>query len=136
MTSLDCPFCRKLSNLDEVPADDMVWHFPHSVALLGASQYYLGYCLLVARRHATELSQLSEPERRAYLDEMCLLAKAIQDCLFPRYENDPDRLRPVWHALDRAERDETERHRLQAGPQDRRQTIAVLQGKLRELVGG
>ena len=63
MTSLDCPFCRKLSNLDEVPADEMVWQFPHSVALLGTSQYYLGYCLLVARRHATELSQLSDAER-------------------------------------------------------------------------
>jgi diadenosine tetraphosphate (Ap4A) HIT family hydrolase len=157
MTSLDCPFCRKLSNLDEVPADEIVWQFPHSVALLGMSQYYLGYCLLVARCHATELSQLSDAERRAYLDEMCLLARAIEECfrpnklnyellgnqvphlhwhLFPRYENDPDRLRPVWLALDRAERDETERRRLQDGPQDRRQTIAALQRKLRELVGG
>jgi diadenosine tetraphosphate (Ap4A) HIT family hydrolase len=157
MTSLDCPFCRKLSNLDEVPADEMVWQFPHSVALLGTWQYYLGYCLLVARRHATELSQLSDPERRAYLDEMCLLARAIEGCfqpkklnyellgnqvphlhwhLFPRYENDPDRLRPVWLALDRAERDEAERRRLQAGPLDRRETIAALQAKLKELGGG
>jgi diadenosine tetraphosphate (Ap4A) HIT family hydrolase len=157
MTSLDCPFCRKLSNLDEVPPDEIVWQFPHSVALLGTSQYYLGYCLLVARRHATELSQLGDTERRAYLDEMCLLARAIEECfrpkklnyellgnqvphlhwhLFPRYENDPDRLRPVWLALDRADRDQTERRRLQDGPRDRGQTIAALQGKLRELVGG
>jgi diadenosine tetraphosphate (Ap4A) HIT family hydrolase len=157
MTSLDCPFCRKLSNLDEIAADEMVWQFPHSVVLLGTSQYYLGYCLLVARRHATELSQLSESERRAYLDEMCLLARAIEECfrpkklnyellgnqvphlhwhVFPRFDADPDRLRPVWLALDRAERDEAERRRLQAGPQDRRQTVAALQAKLKELVRG
>ena len=154
MTSLDCPFCRKLANLDKLRADEFVWQFPHSVALLGTSQYYVGYCLLIARRHATELSQLSDLERRAYLDEMCLLARAIEECfrpkklnyellgnqvphlhwhLFPRYEHDPDHLRPVWLALDRAERDESLRRQMETGPQDRRETIGTLQGKLREL---
>jgi diadenosine tetraphosphate (Ap4A) HIT family hydrolase len=156
MTSLDCHFCRKLANLDELPVDELVWQFPHSVALLGRSQYYAGYCLLVARRHATELSRLSDLERRAYLDEMCLLARAIEECfrpkklnyellgnqvphlhwhLFPRYEHDPDHLRPVWLALDRAERDESLRRRLETGPQDRRETIGTLQRKLEELAG-
>jgi hypothetical protein len=41
MTAPDCPFCRKLAALRETP-EDVVWEFPHSVALLGAWQFYHG----------------------------------------------------------------------------------------------
>ncbi len=147
MTSPDCPFCHKLAALHELPPGDVVWQFPHSVALLGPWQFYRGYCILVARRHATELSRLDEAERRAYLDEMCLLARAIEEAfrphklnyellgnqvphlhwhLFPRSAADPDALKPVWLALDRAERDEAERRRLTADPLDRPATAAAL----------
>ncbi len=85
---------------------------------------------------------------------MCLLARAIEDCfrphklnyellgnqvphlhwhLFPRYSHDPEALKPVWLALDRADRDEAERRRLQAGPQDRPATAARLRRRLQEL---
>jgi diadenosine tetraphosphate (Ap4A) HIT family hydrolase len=133
-----CHFCDALAA--GPAADDLVWSFPHSVALLGTWQFYQGYCLLVSRRHATELSGLAGDERRAYLDEMCCLAQAIEACfgphklnyellgnqvphlhwhLFPRYRDDPDVLRPVWLALDRAERDEEARRRLQTGARPR-----------------
>jgi diadenosine tetraphosphate (Ap4A) HIT family hydrolase len=124
------------------------------VALLGAWQFYHGYCVLVARRHAGELSGLDDAERRAYLDEMCLLARAIEECfrphkqnyellgnqvphlhwhLFPRRADDPESLRPVWLALDRAERDEAERRRLATGPLDRAATAAALRQTLTRL---
>ena len=114
---------------------DIVWQFPHSVAVLGPWQFYTGYCVLVSRDHATELSQLGA-NRAAFLDEMCLLAEAIEECfrphklnyellgnlvphlhwhLFPRYANDPDRLQPVWFALERADTDPAEKARLQTG---------------------
>jgi diadenosine tetraphosphate (Ap4A) HIT family hydrolase len=150
----DCPFCRKLADLSAIPADELVWTFPHSVALLGPWQYYHGYCLLISRQHARELNGLADAERRAYLDEMCLLARAIEDCfqplklnyellgnqvphlhwhLFPRSASDPDRLKPVWLALDRAERDEAEAARLRTGPVPRQETIARLQERLRKM---
>jgi diadenosine tetraphosphate (Ap4A) HIT family hydrolase len=146
-----------LAHPDEFPEADVVWQFPHSVALLGTWQYYHGYCLLIARRHATELFQLSDAERRAYFEEMCLLAKAIAECfrpqklnyellgnqvphlhwhLFPRYGHDPESLRPVWLALDRAERDEDDRQRLQTGPMSRTGTVRILQQKLQQLTRG
>jgi diadenosine tetraphosphate (Ap4A) HIT family hydrolase len=136
MPSTDCLFCRKLSDLRSLAREELVWQFPHSVALLGPWQYYQGYCVLVARTHATELHQLPNVERVAYFNEMCLLARAIERAfhprklnyellgnqvphlhwhLFPRYDHDPDMLKPVWLALDRAERDETERRRLETG---------------------
>lgn len=147
----DCPFCRQLAGAAALATADMVWQFPHSVALLGPWQFYHGYCLLISRRHATELSQLEEAERRAFLAEMCTLARAIEEAfqpqklnyellgnqvphlhwhLFPRYRNDPERLKPVWLALDQAEKDEAERQRLQIGPVDQAATIAMLRRKL------
>jgi diadenosine tetraphosphate (Ap4A) HIT family hydrolase len=143
-----CHFCRQMEALDDT---NVVWRFPHSIALLGAWQYYHGYCLLVARCHAAELSGLTDAVRRAFLEEMCLLARAIERCcrphklnyellgnqvphlhwhLFPRYLDDPDRLHPVWLALDRAERDPDVRRRLENGPQQRYQTIAGLRQQL------
>ena len=119
----DCPFCAKLADPNGWPAADIVWKFPHSVAVLGPWQYFTGYCMLISRDHAAELSQLGE-KRAAFLHEMSLLAEAIEVCfrthklnyellgnvvphmhwhLFPRSADDPDRLRPVWFALDKAE---------------------------------
>src|SRR5262245_1645700 len=129
-----CPLCSKLAKLQELSDEDVVWQFPHSVALLGPWQYYHGYCILVARRHASELSQLPVDEGHAYFDEMCQLARAIEIAfqprkmnyellgnqvphlhwhLFPRRADDPERLKPVWLALERAETSESERRRLQ-----------------------
>jgi diadenosine tetraphosphate (Ap4A) HIT family hydrolase len=154
MSPSDCPFCRKLANLDGTPPEEVVWRFPHSVALLGEWQYYHGYCLLISRRHTTELSGLDDHERREYLVEMCLLARAIEDCfrprkmnyellgnqvphlhwhLFPRYRHDPDALRPVWLALHRAEHDAAERRRLETGPRDRAVTAAEIRRRLQQL---
>jgi diadenosine tetraphosphate (Ap4A) HIT family hydrolase len=147
----DCPFCRKLQALPEA---DVVWRFPYGVALLGPWQHYNGYCILIGRRHATELSALDDAERRAFLDEMCLLAHAIElVCrphkmnyellgnqvphlhwhLFPRYADDPDRLRPVWFALDQAETNPAVRRVLETGPQERSVTIAALHQQLQSL---
>ena len=152
MTEPDCPFCRKLAALDSLLADELVWQFPHSVALLGTWQHYHGYCLLVSRRHATELSQLAEVERRAYLDEMCQLAAAIEAAfqshklnyellgnqvphlhwhLFPRYWHDPEHQKPVWLPLHRAECDEALRRRLEAGPCDPAETVDRLRQRFR-----
>ncbi len=150
-----CPFCRKLSALDQLPADEVIWQFSESIALLGPWQYYHGYCILVAREHATELFHLDDAKRHAYFDEMCLLARAVEECfhprklnyellgnqvphlhwhLFPRYQEDPKALSPVWLAIDRAERDEAERRRLQAGPVSRVATVYVLRQKLESMV--
>src|SRR5271170_4764219 len=130
MAATDCSFCRKVAGLNEIPPDELVWQFPYSICLLGPWQFFHGYCIIVARQHASELSRLRPEERRLFLAEMCLAARAIEECfephklnyellgnqvphlhwhLFPRYKNDPDSLKPVWLALERAERDESER---------------------------
>ena len=134
-TDSNCPMCQTVAELERAERRDLVWHFPHSIAIVGPWQFYTGYCVLLSRDHATELSQLGL-NRRAFLDEMSLLAEAIEDCfqphklnyellgnhvphlhwhLFPRYADDPERLQPVWLALERAKSDPAEKTRLETG---------------------
>ena len=149
----DCPFCRELEAL---PDAEVVWHFPHSVALLGTWQFYHGYSILVARRHAAELSALTDAVRQAYLEEMCLLARAIEKSyrphklnyellgnqvphlhwhLIPRRADDPETLKPAWLAIDRAEHDAAEFRRLQSGPLPRTEIARRLREQIRLLTG-
>jgi diadenosine tetraphosphate (Ap4A) HIT family hydrolase len=53
--------------------------------------------------------------------------------LFPRYADDPDRLKPVWLALDQAERDAALCARLEIGRSDRAMTVAALRHHLTAL---
>ena len=154
MSDPTCPFCKKLVRPELIADDELIWAFPHSVALLGPWQSYHGYCVVVSRTHARELGDLPDDERRAYLDEMCLVARGISQAfaphklnyellgnqvehphwhLFPRSAADPARLSPVWLALDAAERDEALRLRLQTGPQPRSATVAALRQALTAL---
>jgi diadenosine tetraphosphate (Ap4A) HIT family hydrolase len=147
----DCPFCKKLAEPNGWPADDVVWNFPQSVAVLGPWQFFTGYCLLVSRRHATELSRLGR-DRAAFLEEMATLAEAVEDCfrphklnyellgnqvphlhwhLFPRSASDPDRLRPVWFALERADADLAEKKRLETGTVPRAEAVKRLRDWLK-----
>ena len=149
-----CPLCDKLTRLIELPADDLVWEFSHSVALLGPWQYYTGYCVLVSRVHCTELHHLPVPQRTAFLGEMVTLAHAIDiafqprkmNCeslgnqvphlhwhLFPRRHDDPDSLKAVWLALDRAQEDEREKQRLQGASLSRAEITARLRRALERL---
>jgi diadenosine tetraphosphate (Ap4A) HIT family hydrolase len=149
----ECSFCRRVADLASLPAHQVVWQFPQSVALLGPWQFYRGYCVLVSRRHAEELSDLDDATRRAFLDEMSVLARAIERAfrpvkmnyellgnqlrhlhwhLFPRRADDPDARRAVWFALDRAEADKEWRRRMQ-GEMDPAATSAALRRVLAEL---
>lgn len=149
-----CPFCRKLADLSALPAHEVVWQFPHSVAFLGRWQVYQGYCVLVSRPHASELSQLDDATRRAFLDEMCLLAHAIEESfhpqklnyellgnqvphlhwhLFPRYGGGLDPLRPVWFALDEAEKDAETCRLMETGLRPPEVTAATLRQSLSAL---
>jgi diadenosine tetraphosphate (Ap4A) HIT family hydrolase len=156
MTGPDCPFCEQVKDPALVPRGEFIGRLPESIVLLGPWQFYHGYCLVVSRQHATELSQLEPARRQAYLEEMSLVARAIEEVhrphklnyellgnqvphlhwhLFPRYPTDPGALHPVWLALARAEHDPAERRRLQTGPADRESTAARLRDRLTALAG-
>ncbi len=157
--SSQCGLCVKIAhttdNLAEMP--DLVWAFPSSFAWLGPWQFYRGYCILVARQHASELFQLADGDRRALLDEMTLLAQAIAEeftprkmnyellgnqvphlhwHLFPRYANDPLLLKPVWLSIDQAERQPESKATLMGDPTLVGETIQRLRQRLTRLMDG
>lgn len=142
----NCPLCKAIADPGRAWGLNLVWCFPHSFAVLGPWQFYTGYCMLISRDHATELTQLG-PKRTAFLDEMAILAAAIEDCfrphklnyellgnlvphlhwhLFPRSLDDPDRLRPVWFTLEKADTDPVEKTRLQTSTLPRMEVVARL----------
>jgi diadenosine tetraphosphate (Ap4A) HIT family hydrolase len=90
---------------------------PTAVAVLGNDQFYPGYTLVIARRHATELYHLPDGESTAYFQDMLSVARAIDRAfsprkmnyellgntvahlhwhLFPRYADDLNPTRPTW----------------------------------------
>jgi diadenosine tetraphosphate (Ap4A) HIT family hydrolase len=94
-----------------------VRELPASVAILGHDQFYKGYTVVIAKKHATELYHLGTDELAQYLGDMVGVARAIDqafkprkmnyECLgntvphlhwhlFPRYADDPNPMRPTW----------------------------------------
>ncbi len=146
-----CPLCDKLARPASLPDEELVWQFPHSVALLGPWQYHSGYCILVARAHFAELHYLPLEERQAFFEEMITLCRAIETCfrprklnceslgnqvphlhwhIFPRREDDPEALKPVWLGLERAESNPAEKQRLQTGVFPRAEIARRLRAEL------
>src|SRR6516165_7033210 len=113
----NCCICTLIARIRSGPFDDLVAELPSSYLILGDAQFYRGYCVMLAKRHATELFLMPTDEARALLDDMRLVAEAIAaatgpwkmnyECLgnqeahihwhlFPRYKSDELRTSPVW----------------------------------------
>ena len=113
----NCGLCTLIAQIRSGPFDDLVAELPSSYLILGDAQFYRGYCVMLAKRHATELFLMPTDEARALLDDMRLTAEAIAaatrpwkmnyECLgnqeahvhwhlFPRYASDELRSSPVW----------------------------------------
>jgi diadenosine tetraphosphate (Ap4A) HIT family hydrolase len=127
----NCGICTLIARIRSGTFDDLVGELPSSYLILGDAQFYRGYCVMLAKRHATELFLMPTDEARALLDDMRLAAEAIAattrpwkmnyECLgnqeahihwhlFPRYASDEQRSSPVWL------RAESERKIALAGP--------------------
>jgi diadenosine tetraphosphate (Ap4A) HIT family hydrolase len=105
-----CGVCLMIEALQSGRTSDVVAELKHSWVVLGDAQYYRGYCVILAKTHATELYRLPTNEAHALFDEQIAVGSAIAralnprklnyECLgnaephvhwhvFPRYESDP-----------------------------------------------
>ena len=127
MTEASCPFCSLVTALESAETHrggsgsttHRIALLPTAVAVLGHDQYYPGYALVIARRHATELYHLPDAEATAFFQDMLRVARAIDRAfspkkmnyellgntvahlhwhLFPRYAGDPNPTRPIWES--------------------------------------
>jgi diadenosine tetraphosphate (Ap4A) HIT family hydrolase len=112
-----CGICTLIERCSSGYFPDFVAELPQSWLILGDAQFYRGYCVLLAKRHAIELHLMPRAEAHELFEELlavaATLAKVVSplklnfECLgnqephvhwhiFPRYESDPMKLQPVW----------------------------------------
>jgi diadenosine tetraphosphate (Ap4A) HIT family hydrolase len=139
-----CGICSIVEGIRAGTFVDWVAELPRSWLTLGDAQFYRGYCVLLAKRHVTELHAMPRGEVHELLDEILAVGRTLAEVLkplklnyeclgnqephvhwhiFPRYRNDPMRLAPVWL------RAETER-KVSLEKSDRDELIAAIRGEL------
>ena len=143
-----CGICAIIERVAARRFGDFIAELPRSWLILGDAQFYRGYCVLLAKRHASEIHLMPRGEAHELLDELLAVGKALSavvhplklnyECLgnqephvhwhvFPRYAEDPMRLAPVWL------RPEAER-KVALPDADRQALIASLRGELARLL--
>jgi diadenosine tetraphosphate (Ap4A) HIT family hydrolase len=112
-----CGICAIIDRIRAGALPDAIAELPRSWLILGDTQFHRGYCLLLAKRHATEPHLMPRGEAHELLDELLAVGKTLAnllnplklnyECLgnqephvhwhvFPRYADDTMRLQPVW----------------------------------------
>ncbi len=140
----DCGICSIIASCRKGTLADWIAELPRSWLTLGDAQFYRGYCVLLAKRHVTELHAMPRAEAHELLDEILAVGRTLDqvlkplklnyECLgnqephvhwhiFPRYADDPMKLAPVWV------RPEAER-KVSLGESDRIQLIAAIRSEL------
>jgi diadenosine tetraphosphate (Ap4A) HIT family hydrolase len=143
-----CGICALIERCRASDFADFVAELPHSFVILGDAQFYRGYCVVLAKRHASEIHLMPPDDARTLFDETVAVGRAIAlatrplklnyECLgnlephvhwhvFPRFEADPMRTAPIWM------RSETER-KATLEDSDRRSLIKTLGSELRRQI--
>jgi diadenosine tetraphosphate (Ap4A) HIT family hydrolase len=142
-----CGICARIKALrSEGRAADLVAELEHSWVVLGDAQYYRGYCVILAKTHATELYRLPPAEAHALFDEQIAVGKAIAGALNPRklnYECLGNAEPHVhWHVFPRYEGDPGHKGRVEPEhlkpltlePTDQASVIKAIASKLHEII--
>lgn len=114
---MDCALCERVKKTAEGKYPYLIHEFPHSYLMLGEHQYFRGYCVLVAKSHFKEMSDMPEEMAGGMFREMMMVSKILQKefqpaklntCslgnvvphvhwhFFPRYSDDPQFKDPPW----------------------------------------
>ena len=144
----ECLICRRIQQIQNGTNPYFVTELETGYVVLGDYQFYKGYTLFLAKNHVTELHELAEEERKVFLYEMSLVAKAVYEAfhpaklnyellgntdphlhwhLFPRYHNDPLPDKAVW-LLDK-------HIRCNEGTKPTSEELGVMKKRLRERLG-
>lgn len=119
-----CPICAQISLCESQSHPRLILETETAWAVMGQSQQFRGYSVLLSKTPARELHQLGDEARLKYLHEMSLLAQAVwnvvhprklnYECLgniaahlhwhiLPRHHNDAQPAAPVWSFWDQEE---------------------------------
>ena len=115
-----CELCERLKTCRDGTHPGLIAELDTGFAVLGDSQFFLGYSLLIAKDPVTELHELSNDRRLRLLEEVAQLAHAVYTVtqphklnyealgnmvhhlhwhIFPRRLTDPNPKAPVWSQM-------------------------------------
>lgn len=148
-----CEICTRIQMCQSGAHPGLIMEMDTAFAVLGDSQFFLGYSLLLCKEPATELDELPHQTRLRYLEEMAELAAAVRTVtrahkinyealgnivhhmhwhIFPRQLTDPAPEKPVWVQM--PDGAEAVQYRLDAGVH--RELLERLQEELIRIRGG
>ena len=113
----DCLICKRIEMIKNNENTYFVKELETGYVVLGDHQRFKGYTLFLCKKHVTELHHLDRNFKMKYLEEMSLIAEAVQKVfnaekmnyellgngdthvhwhLFPRNTGDTPQKGPVW----------------------------------------
>jgi diadenosine tetraphosphate (Ap4A) HIT family hydrolase len=114
---MNCSLCQRAQVIQQGLYPYLVHEFKHSWLLLGEHQFFPGYCVLLSKLHYREMTEMPEPQRSEFFQEMmqssriieatfkpkkmnmCSLGNVVDHVhwhFFPRYSEDPGFQDPPW----------------------------------------
>lgn len=105
-----CGICAMIERIRANRFDDFVAELADSYVILGDAQFYRGYCVILAKTHATEIFLMPSDEAHRLFEELRLAAEAIASVIKPWKLNYAclGNVEPHvhWHIIPRSESDE------------------------------
>lgn len=148
----NCEICRRIAECREGRHPGLIAELDTGYAVLGDSQQFRGYSLLLCKTPATELDELPAATRVRFLEEMAQLAEAVRRVVaphklnyealgnlvhhlhwhvFPRQLTDGDPKAPVWGQMHAAGSAAAEQAKF--NPQRDRELVLALRAALIEI---
>lgn len=114
---MHCSLCQRVTLTQEKKYPYVIHEFNQSYLMLGEHQFYKGYCVLVAKNHYKEMTDMPSLMQTEMFQEMMKVSKILEMhfqptkmnlCslgnvvphvhwhFFPRYSDDPQFKDPPW----------------------------------------
>jgi diadenosine tetraphosphate (Ap4A) HIT family hydrolase len=112
-----CLVCTRISDIQNNSNPYFICELDTSYVVLGDSQYYKGYTLLLSKYHKKELHELESSIKLKFLEEMSIVAESVFNVfkpykmnyellgnlhshlhwhIIPRYKGDSMLKQPIW----------------------------------------
>ncbi len=82
-----CEVCGRIARIERGDDPGFLAELPSGYAVLGESQFFRGYCLLLCRQPVADLEELSDEFRAQFLGDMAQLSAAVSRVVKPHKIN-------------------------------------------------
>ena len=82
-----CEICARIARIERGDDAGFLAELPSGIAVLGDSQFFRGYCLLLCREPVADLEELSDEFRAQFLADMARLSAAVARVVAPHKIN-------------------------------------------------